>query len=154
MNKKSYKDIHKKRKNVIYVKPPKEFSHKKKITPEEKIVRTQEALKRFGYSLKKRHIGMIVLLLFLSCVVYGVGFILRTEHTIRVIVTAPETYMTPQKIQKTVRMLWQDYQILGLVADNSPLPIEPLTSYGKILRNIRVLARKSEDIQKMADTIL
>ncbi len=90
----------------------------------------------------------------MSFIVYGVGFVLRTEQTIRTIVTAPESYTTPEKIRDTVYLLWQDYQILGLVADNSPIPIEPLTSYGKILRNTRLLAAQSQDIKKMADDIL
>lgn len=51
-------------------------------------------------------------------------------------------------------LLWQDYQILGLVADNSPIALEPLTSYGKILKNTRLLAAQSENIKKMADDIL
>ncbi len=151
---KSYKDIHKKRTPIIQIKPLKEFAHKKRVTPEERIIRIQEAIKYFGSSLRKRHIGIIVLVLFLSFVVYGVGFVLRTERTMRTIVTTPESYTTPKKIQETVYLLWQDYQVLGLIADNSPIPLEPLTSYGKILKNTRLLAAQSEDIKKMADDIL
>lgn len=153
-SKRSYQDIHKKRPPILRIKPKKEFSHKKRVQPQKKIIRLQEAITRFGSSLKKRHMGIIIIVLFLSFIVYGVGFVLRTEQTIRTIVTAPESYTTPEKIQDTVYLLWQDYQVLGLIADNSPIPIEPLTSYGKILKNTRLLAAQSEDIKKMADDIL
>jgi len=87
-------------------------------------------------------------------VVYGVGFVLRTEHTIKTIATSPQEYYNIGKIKNTVYTLWQDYQILGLVADNSPIPLEPLTSYGTILKNTRLLIAESENIKKMADDIL
>ena len=70
------------------------------------------------------------------------------------VITSPEQYYSIEKIKDTVHTLWQDYQILGLIADNSPVPLEPLTSYGKILKNIRLLAAQSENIKKMAEDIL
>gem|GEM_PF-6128174 len=79
---------------------------------------------------------------------------IRTEKTVNTIMTSPERYDSIKKIQATVYSLWQDYQILGLIADNSPIPIEPLTSYGRILKNARLLAAKGDQIKKMADDIL
>ncbi len=148
-----YRDI-KKREKVLLIKPLRNIQRPKKITAEEKVFRIQDEIRKFGNSLKKRQIGILVLVLFLSYIVYGVGFVLRTEHTIRNIITSPENYFSPEKIRETVYTLWQDYQVLGLVADNSPLPLEPLTSYGKILKNTRLLAAQSENIKKMADDIL
>jgi hypothetical protein len=95
-----------------------------------------------------------VIVLFLSFVVYGVGFILRTERTIKSIITSPEQYASIKNIRKVVYTLWQDYQILGIIADNSPLPIEPLTSYGKILKNTRLLTAQNDNIRKMATDII
>lgn len=95
-----------------------------------------------------------MLVLFLSYVVYGVGFTLRTERTIKSIIASPKDYYNIEKIKNTVHTLWQDYQILGLVADNSPIALEPLTSYGTILKNTRLLIAESENIKKMADDIL
>jgi Protein of unknown function (DUF4012) len=86
--------------------------------------------------------------------VYGVGFVIRTERAIKSIISTPEKYYSVTKIRETVFSLWQDYQILGLVADNSPIPLEPLTSYGKILKNTRLLAAQSEKITQAANDIL
>jgi hypothetical protein len=92
--------------------------------------------------------------LFLSFIVYGVGFVLRTEQTIKNIISHPEQYSTAHKIQKTIHTLWQDYQILGLVADNSPIALEPLTSYGKILKNSRRITSQSDYIKEMIDDLI
>lgn len=151
---KVYKDINKKREKVIIVKPKKTLHQPRKISTEEKVFRIQDEIRKFWNSLKKRQIGILVLVLFLSFVVYGVGFVLRTEQAIKNIIASPEKYYSVEKIRDTVYTLWQDYQILGLVADNSPIALEPLTSYGKILRNTRLLAAQSENIKKMADDIL
>jgi hypothetical protein len=40
------------------------------------------------------------------------------------------------------------------VADNSPIPLEPLTSYGKILRNTRLFLYHSDSIQRMSQDII
>jgi len=151
---KVYQDIHKKRQKILTIKPLKSIQRDKKITAEEKVFRIQDEIKKFWDSLKKRQIGIIILVLFLSFTVYWVWFILRTEQTIKNIVTSPEKYYSVGKINETVFSLWQDYQILGLIADNSPIPLEPLTSYGKILKNTRLLAAQSQNIKKMWDDIL
>lgn len=152
--KKVYRDIHKKREHTLRINPQKNLHQPKKITNEEKIFRLQDEVRKFWNSLKKRQIGIIVLVLFLSFIVYGVGFVLRTERTIKNIITTPKEYYSVEKIRETVYSLWQDYQILGLVADNSPIALEPLTSYGKILRNTRLLAAQSEMILQTTDDIL
>lgn len=151
---KIYQDIHKKRQKILRIKPQKNIQKEKKITAEERVFRLQDEIKKFWDSLKKRQIGILLVVLFLSFTVYGVWFVLRTEQTIRNIITSPEKYYSVKKIKDTVYSLWQDYQILWLVADNSPIALEPLTSYGKILKNTRLLAAQSENIKKMGDDIL
>ncbi len=70
------------------------------------------------------------------------------------IMTSPEKYYSVKKIRETIYTLWQDYQILGLITDNSPIPLEPLTSYGKILKNTRLLAGEAEKIVQTTHDIL
>ncbi len=96
----------------------------------------------------------MLLALFLSFIVYGVGFVLRTENAIKLIQSSPSKYIHIDILQETVQSLWRDYQILGLVADNSPIPIEPLTSYGKILKNTRLLLYQSDRIQEMIQQMI
>ncbi|MEI8097172.1 MAG: hypothetical protein WCG73_03645 [Candidatus Moraniibacteriota bacterium] len=96
----------------------------------------------------------MLVVLFLSFVVYGVGFVIRTERIIKIIQASPGKYTNINTLQKTVHGLWRDYQILGLIADNSPIPLEPLTSYGKILKNTRLLIYHSDSIQKMSEDII
>lgn len=146
--------MHTERTPPIQIKPPLQIHQPKKINKEEGLLRMQESIKKFGHSLKKRQIVILVLVFFLSFVVYGIGFVLRTEYTIRTLIAIPQTSFSIENIQKTTSTLWRDYQILWLVADNSPIPLEPLTSYGKILRNIRILLSQNKNIQKMADDIL
>lgn len=148
------RDIQKKRKEIVLTEKHRHTKNLRKITAGEKIFRLQEQIKKFGNSLGKRHISIILLVLFLSFVIYGVGFVIRTEKTIKIIQASPEKYTNIDTLQKTVHGLWRDYQILGLVADNSPLPLEPLTSYWQILKNTRLLIYQSDRIQQMMQNMI
>ncbi len=76
---------------------------------------------------------MIGLLVFLSFIVYGVGFLLRTERRIQTIIDTPGILVSREGAS-LVGELFEDYQIIGLVANNPIYPVEPLASYGEILR--------------------
>ena len=144
------RDIQTKRQEIVLTEKHRHTKNLRKITTGEKIFRFQEQIKKFWNSLRKREIGIILMVLFLSFVVYGVGFVLRTERVIKIIQGSLSKYTNIDALQKTVHWLWRDYQILGLVADNSPIPLEPLTSYGKILKNTRLLIYHSDSVQKMS----
>lgn len=96
-NKKAYKDIHKNREKIITVKPKKFFHQPKIRTGEEKIFRLQDTIRKIWNSLKKRQIGIMVLVFFLSLIVYGVWFVLRTEKTVKNVITSPEQYYSIKK---------------------------------------------------------
>lgn len=75
---------------------------------------------------------VVLLILFLSYIVYGVGFVMRTENNIRSLIE--ETDMTSPSLWVLLDNLWRDYQVLWIIAENPILPLEPLASYGRILR--------------------
>lgn len=144
-----YHDIHPKRSKVVPLKKPtKNLSHYEKVmTFPEVIARLQETVKKWWSQRRLEHVILLMFLVFVSFVIYGIGFALRTEKTLTEMRENPSLLTDSYEARKTLFHLWQDYQILWLVADNSPWPIEPLTSYGRILRGFRDIVGKSGDMQ-------
>lgn len=55
---------------------------------------------------------LVIFILFLSYIVYGVGFIIRTENNIRTILYAPDVDITSPRMGHLLDNLWRDYQVL------------------------------------------
>ena len=75
---------------------------------------------------------MVIFIIFLGYIVYGIGFLLRTEKHIQTIVDTPGILVSRDG-SHLIRELFEDYQVIGIVANNPIYPIEPLASYGHIL---------------------
>lgn len=75
---------------------------------------------------------MIIVLVFLGYMIYGLGFILRTEINLRTLNNNPGALITGSGLT-TLRDMRRDYQILAPVIGNPFFPIEPLATYGRVL---------------------
>lgn len=64
--------------------------------------------------------------------VYGVGFILRTESHLRELRNDPGSIMSPAGFLH-LREMRRDFQILAPLIRNPIIPIEPFATYGRAL---------------------
>ncbi len=82
--------------------------------------------------MTRRQWYMVIFIFFLAYIVYGVGFLVRTEKNLQTIIDTPGILVS-QEGSHLIRELFEDYQIIGIIANNPIYPIEPLASYGAIL---------------------
>lgn len=80
----------------------------------------------------RRHWFLLFILLMLAYMLYGVGFLLRTEEHIAVFREDPGSIVTSEGFAR-LRAMRQDYQILAPVIRNPLIPLEPLATYGRAL---------------------
>lgn len=72
--------------------------------------------------------ALVIFLLLVAYIVYGLGFLIRTEKNLQSLIDDP-LQIVSESGQHRIRDLFQDYQILGLVANNPLFPLEPLATY-------------------------
>jgi hypothetical protein len=97
---------------------------------------------------------LVIFLLFLAYIVYGLGFIIRTEKNIQSLIDDP-IQIVSESGHHRIRDLIRDYQIIGFVANNPIFPLEPLATYGNVLYRVRSILnylRTFSDMQ--ADIVL
>jgi hypothetical protein len=68
--------------------------------------------------------------------------------------TAEGSDIVSPKISHLLDNLWRDYQVLGVVAENPIFPIEPLASYGTLLRGLRYITGDIDDILTLQPELL
>ncbi len=81
----------------------------------------------------------ILLILFFAYIFYGLGFLMRTADDIRSLIDNPSQIFTSEG-EHRIKKLFQDYQVIGFVANNPIIPLEPLATYGDILKHVRTLS--------------
>lgn len=81
---------------------------------------------------------LVIFLIFLSYIVYGLGFLIRTEDNVQALLDNPGQVVATEW-QHRIKSLFQDYQIMGFVANNPIFPLEPLATYGNILSHVRAM---------------
>jgi hypothetical protein len=90
-------------------------------------------------------------MLVLAYLIYGLGFLLRTEAHIETLRDDPGILMTEKGFKK-LRNMREDYQVIAPLIQNPIFPIEPIATYGKILNTgHRILSRFGELSQFEAD---
>lgn len=128
----SYRDI-KKRSSISLVQGI--FDTRKSFTPfslRKKILRFCEAFPKYLKTLTRRHWFIVALLLLLAYIVYGIGFIIRTERHLDTLREEPGDLFTRDGFRK-LRAMKEDYQIMAPFVQNPIFPIEPLATYGRAL---------------------
>lgn len=128
----SYQDI-KKRSPISLVQGI--FDTRKSLTPfslRKKILRFCEACPKYLKTLTRRHWFIVALLLLLAYIVYGIGFIIRTERHLDTLREEPGALFTRDGFRK-LRAMKEDYQIMAPFVQNPIFPIEPLATYGRAL---------------------
>lgn len=98
--------------------------------------------------------SLIILILFLSYIVYGIGFVVRTENNVRALFYSSDVDIASPRMWHLLDNLWRDYQVLWVVAENPIFPLEPLASYGKILRWLRDVADSTDGILALQPQVL
>lgn len=128
----SYRDI-KKRSPISLVQGI--FDTRKSLTPfslRKKIQELCVVLPAYLKTLTRRHWFIVALLLLLAYIVYGAGFIMRTEKHLDTLREEPGTLFTRDGFRK-LRAMKEDYQIMAPFVQNPIFPIEPLATYGRAL---------------------
>jgi hypothetical protein len=96
---------------------------------------------------------MMILLVFFAFIVYWLGFFLRTERHLQSLIDMPWQILTSAG-QDRIRGLFQDYQVIGFVANNPLLPLEPLATYGDLLSHGRIIAREVHEIASIQSDLM
>ena len=128
----SYRDI-KKRNPISLARDV--FDGQKSFTPfslRKKIDRMCETFPKYLRTLTRRHWFIVGLLLLLAYMIYGIGFIIRTERHIEALRENPGSIFTRGGFQR-LRTMREDYQIVGPLIQNPFIPLEPLATYGRAL---------------------
>lgn len=130
---KSYRDIRKR--NPILSLVQGVFDPRKSYTPfslRKHIHEFSETWPQYLKSLTHKHWFLVLLLLILAYVVYGVGFIIRTEVHMETLRDAPGSIFTYEWFSR-LRSMRRDFQVLAPIIRNPIIPIEPFATYGKAL---------------------
>lgn len=96
--------------------------------------------------------ALVIFLLLVAYIVYGLGFLIRTEKNLQSLIDDP-LQIVSESGQHRIRDLFQDYQILGLVANNPLFPLEPLATYGNVLRQGRIITQDLHTLINMQSDI-
>ena len=96
---------------------------------------------------------MVVFLLFVGFIVYGIGFMLRTESNINAWVAGDRSQLVTE-MGNRLDILWRDYQVIDFIAQNPIIPVEPLASYGRILYTFRYISSHVSDILALQPLII
>jgi hypothetical protein len=113
MSHKSYRDI-RKRKPIISLTQG-IFDAKKSYTPfsfRRKIHSFCEQCETYVPTLTRRHWIVIIIVIVLAYLIYGLGFLLRTEAHMETLRDAPGILMTPEGLA-TLRNMREDYQVIA-----------------------------------------
>jgi len=130
---KSYRDIQKR--NPILSLARDVFDNRKSYTSfslRKNIEYFCENFSIYIFSLTRRHWILMSLLFVLAYLVYGAGFIIRTERHVQIIQDNPGSLMTVEGFAR-LRLMREDYQIVSPLIQNPIFPLEPLATYGKVL---------------------
>lgn len=76
---------------------------------------------------------MVLILILLAYLIYGLGFLIRTEAHLGIIRDNPGVLATSEGLE-TLRSMREDYQVIAPIVQNPLFPLEPLATYGKALR--------------------
>ncbi len=142
-----HRDIEKKRKDVSLVSKDSlsNAKHTDSRNIREHATGWTTQMGKFFSQMTLLQMCVILCVCFLGFVVYGLGFMLRTEKNITTWMSDNSSDMISQ-MGGRLNVLWRDYQIVGFVAENPIVPLEPLASYGRVLATLRTISSHIDDM--------
>lgn len=142
-----HRDIQRKRKQVSLV-SKNSLTHAKHTASrdtKEHMGDWMRSVQAFFTNMTLLQMCVILCVCFLGFVVYGLGFMLRTEKNITTWMSDNRADIISQ-MGGRLNVLWRDYQIIGFIAENPLLPLEPLASYGRVLATLRTISSHIDEI--------